>query len=422
MDRSQLLDIDGLADHPIFDEAVKEVAKPVVPALDENFITRQEAARLAAVGVGIEWPKTILPEGTALYESGVQKLKADRARWQRLPFAADAIPVITAALVAEDRRDDKVKVKELYVQPADGSVLYIPENSDQHVALGYDRHAFSQLVAQTNLKDGPRGTAATLLFLDPTERAQVLNSRLPASEAIVTARTKVTHNGHRVARAFLSQRYADINDIHVAEALQGALNGDAKVARLDYKPGDERSRFEVIFPSEIPVETFRVGDVHYAVLTVDNSETGEGSLKVTAGLLRAACANLTLAGGSVSIRHAGNAENRRAQTRLAIKEALALLDPLVQAITVSARTVIPDNESASSIIEQLAKKYELREERAQAWLNTYEAGYSHSPTVWGLSSALTESAQSLDWWTEQAAEDRSGAPPRAPLRLQRSRR
>jgi hypothetical protein len=414
MERSQVLDID-YAQAPSIREA--EVAAPA--ALDTNYVTRQEAARLAAVNIGIGWPKTILPEGTALYESGVEKLKSDRARWATLPYAADAIPAVREVLAAEDRRDIVAAVKDLRLRPEDGRVTVVDkfapfqDINNANAFVGYDEHSFRQLAAQIpDLASGPRNTAGVLLHLSSAERAAIVNARVPESKSQVTVRTKVAHSGQRIARAFLSSRYADVNDYDVADAIGAALNGDGRIAKLDYKPGDSHSRFELFYPSEIPIETFRVGDIHRALVQVENSETGEGSVKVTAGLIRALCANLTTAFGegvTVSIRHTGSTELRRGQMRAAIRAALAQLDPLVQAITVSARTAFPEGETASSLIEKLAAKYSVSDERATAWETTFKNGYAQSPTVWGLSSAISEAAQGQEWWHTQAEEEKVAA-------------
>jgi hypothetical protein len=45
-------------------------------ATSEGFDTRQERARQACEAAGITWPGTWLPEGTALYQSGADKLRA----------------------------------------------------------------------------------------------------------------------------------------------------------------------------------------------------------------------------------------------------------------------------------------------------------------------------------------------------------
>ena len=382
---------------------------PAVHPVDEaHFQTRQDAARRACVDAGIVWPATILPEGTALYESGTETLKADRARWQKLPDAATGVRVVKAALAAEDRRDFKVPVNELRLDNT--ARLYRIGRDGQPPPAGYDKHAFRQLVAQTpgcGAGEAPRAFATALLHLDADERADILNRRLPRAEVTTTVRTKLSTNGKRIVRAVLSERYGDVNDIHVADAIESSLNGDARTAKLDYKPGDKRSQFEVIFPSQVPVKTFVVGDVHYAGFTVQNSETGEGALTIRAFMMRAACANLTLApGDGVSIRHIGNGERLAGQLKAGVMAALGQLDPLIATIQRCAGEDLSfTNKSPSELIAQLAKKYAVSGERAQAWADTYEQSYAQSPTTWGITSAITEAAQGAEWWGAQSGEE-----------------
>ena len=68
----------------------------VVKSYTQPFESRQERARKACEAAGIVWPGTILPPGTALYSSGVEKLKSDRAAWQRLPIASEVVVLAEA--------------------------------------------------------------------------------------------------------------------------------------------------------------------------------------------------------------------------------------------------------------------------------------------------------------------------------------
>lgn len=392
------------------DLAGNDVAAPAeAHPTEQHYETRQDKARLACQEAGIVWPATILPPGTALYSSGVATLKADRARWAKLPDAHTGIAVVKAALEAEDRRDFAVPVKELRLDCSTGRMHRAGMNG---TPAGYDKHSFRQLVAQTpgcGAGEAPRSFAGALLHLDNDERAAVLNRRLPAAKSSVTLRTKMSHDGSRIVRAVLSEKYGDLNDIHVGEAIEYALNGDAKVAKLDYKPGDSRSQFEVIFPSQVAVKTFVVGDVHYAGIRISNSETGEGTGHVQAFLMRAACANLTLAAGDgVSIRHVGKTERLAGVMKAAVQAALLQLDPMIALIQKSATERVTDftAKSPSEIIRALAKKYEVSDVTTAEWTKTYESSYAKSPTTWGITSALTEATQrSSDWWGQQADDE-----------------
>lgn len=401
------------SDMPLFNAPAPVVA----PVNDPNFVTRQEAERVAAEAEGIRWPKTILPEGHALWDSGLTKLKADRFRWQQDPKAIRALPVIKNALAAEDRRDiPDVPVSDLRLHATNGR-LYRASKNSANVASGYDSHAFRQLLGQIpgmGAGTAPRGFASSLLYLTDAERAAIVNARIGKSERKVMLRTKLAHSGHRVVRAVLSERYADVNDLHVAEGIERGLNGSLQDVRLQYRPGDTASQFELIFPSQVPVETFRVGDVHYGFVAIENSETGQGSIRVRPGLFRAACANLTLALGEgieVVIRHAGDAERVRGAMRAAIATAIGQIAPLVDTIQNSAKETLASvtSKPVGELMAQIAKKFEVSPERAAAWTKTFEASYSMSPTTWGVTSAITEAAQQQDWWVTQKEEEEVAA-------------
>src|SRR5258705_2635863 len=101
-----------------------EIVTTVVPTTPD-FKSRQEQARLACEAAGIVWPGTILPEGTALYSSGVETLKNDRAAWQRLPIASEVIGLVETALASEQRKDFEVNVEDLRLRPTDGRIVKV---------------------------------------------------------------------------------------------------------------------------------------------------------------------------------------------------------------------------------------------------------------------------------------------------------
>ena len=148
---------------------------PVHPVDDENHVTRQEAARRACEAAGIDFPPTILPPGTALYESGVEKLKADRAHWARMPTVAEAVPLVIQALETEERADYDVDVNKLRLKADTGRVVSLDNLDNPDVkGFGFSAHSFRQLMQQIpSLSSGnaPRGMTSALLHLSDHERA-----------------------------------------------------------------------------------------------------------------------------------------------------------------------------------------------------------------------------------------------------------
>lgn len=391
-------------------------SKPSTPAGSKlahpDHETRQEETRLRAEAVGIRWPGTILPPGTALYESGVEKLTADRARWAKLPNAAEALPVVAQALEAEDRRDFVLPVSELRLHEANGRLYR--QGKERETPSGYNPHAFRQLVGQIpgmRAGEAPRGFASALLHLTDAERARIVNTRIHKAPKEAMLRTKLTHNGARVVRAVLSERYADVTDIHVAAAVHASLNGGSNTIKLDYRPGEDASQFELIFPSPVPVKTFVVGDLHYGYVEVRNNEIGSGSIEIVPGLFRAACANLTLSHGEgvrVAIRHIGDAHKVMRQMKAALAQAIAQIEPLVHEVEEAAGTEV--SGSIGDLMARIAKKFDAQGDAPARWLKRYEASYAlPTPTLWGVTSAITQAAQEAGGWRTQQAEEEIAA-------------
>lgn len=378
-------------------------------------ISRQEAARQACEAAGIVWPGTILPPGTALYSSGVESLKSYRQAWRQLPVAGEVVGLVADALQAEDRKDVAENVGHLRFRKMDGRLVRA-ENIDNTVpefGLGYGPHTLRQLVQQIDpLDNAPRGFSAALLYLSDQERAEILNKRLAVTdpETAIVLRTKKAHEGDRICRAALSKVYGSVTDHDIAGALGETLKGDSS-GRLDYKPGDSRSRFEVIWPSEIPVETFVVGDVHYACLSIGNSETGEGGLRIAPAVIRARCANLTLSTGhgtEVVIRHVGDPGMLLHRLKKAIRAAVDDLEPLLAVITASARIPLNDVWTPEKAFQAIAKRYEQPKETAGLWLKQLQAS-NYPASIWGIGAAISEAAHAKQTWGDEADWERLGS-------------
>lgn len=382
-----------------------------------EFETRQEKARRACEMAGIVWPETILPPGTALYTSGVDKLKSDRAAWRRLPLASEVVGLVGEALREEDRRDYPANVGNLRFRLTDGRLVSdkrFIEDPRPEFGLGYGDHTLRQLVAQIDpLDDAPRGFSSALMYLSDQERARILNERIGRTdpETAVTLRTRMPHTGTRICRAALSKVYGSVTDHDIAKAVGEMLEGD-KTGKLDYKPGDDRSRFEIVWPSEIPVETFVVGDVHYGMLSIGNGDTGMSSLRIAPAVVRARCANLTISvgqGTEVVIRHVGQTEELVFRLKRAIRAALDDMEPLLAVIAGSARIPLDVKVwTPEKALGAIAKRYQLPAATAENWLSTFnESRYPES--IWGLGAAISEGAHRGETWVDEHEQERIGS-------------
>ena len=410
--------ISSAAANPLFGTrtAVPAAKLSAAPGLVGDYKSRVAAAAAACVEAGLDWPATNAPEGEAMWASGHETLRAHRDAIARRPLAAKGLQVVEAALVAQDRQDYAARLPRLRLDGETGRLT-----SGTGAGAIYTPHAFRQLVGQVPSLKGPNNVAGVLAFLRPGERASILNTRLaelgdaPDADKVapITLRTRLADDGvTRLVRALLSSRYGDVNDLDIARAIAASeAVGDA---RLDYKPGDSHSRFELAWASDLPVATTRVGDVHKAVIQITNSETGEGALKVRAGVIRIACYNCTLSEGTgvevqMNMRHVGDSRVLAGKLKAAIDAAARQVEPLIAAITISARTHLPGDAKPADIFAKLARKFGVTGERAKAWGEVYTARYAAQDevggTAWGVSSAITEVAQELPWYAAAQEEE-----------------
>lgn len=406
------------------DDVVPSSPTPPPPALDKlDPDTRLDETVRRAAAAGIVLPATRLPVGHALWDVGREHAKADRKKWGALPFVKDgALRHVAEFLRAEDRQDYAIPLGNVRLGERTARFYKDANTARAHDkagtgGLGYSNRAFRQLVDRAGIDLG-RGTPTVLLGLDADERAAVVNRRIermkgpvnkdgkPGTLPNVFVRTKRVGGG-RVVRAFLSERYGEVNDLDVAKGLDKVLGGDPLV-RLDYKAGDDRSSFEALWANDLPIDTLRVGDLHKAMILIRNSETGDGSLRIIPGVLRILCANLTTAEGmgvTVSIRHLGDRETLVGQINAAIRQAAAQIDPLIGVITQAARVPVPEGP-IGDLFGKIGKRAGMTETVVKSWVDTFESRYSDSPTLWGVTSAITEAAQQRDWWVTQAEEEK----------------
>ena len=379
-------------------------------------LTRQELARRACEEVGIPWPETIVPEGEAFIESGIDALHARKREHEALPTVAQGAPAIVAALKAEERKDFTVKVSDLMVRD-DGRIIRKVSAGNGVPGLGYSDHAFDQLVARA-LPERPRGLAGTLRWLSPRERAEILNPRLISDDTVVL-RTALAHNGRRYMRATLSESYTSFTDLDIMGLLAqlstpGLHYGSGSSIgqyRMIYTPGSSESRIELLTMTDVPIPDLRVGDVHRLGKVISNSETAQGAVDLMLMLIRLRCYNASEAIGEsegvLNLRHIGDLARIQRRFVRALLHVDESLKPLVEAISHSARVRLPEREPQVIMLE-VAKKYGHSTERAQTWAEVYGRSYSESPTLWGLSGAITEAAQGMPW-AEQAREQRTAA-------------
>lgn len=387
------------------DMPAAETAKTATVTGFEGYESRAARAKEAATILGLDWPATIVPEGSALIDVGTEKLEGDRQRWAAMQPAKKTLPVVREALQAESRADYTRKLGDLRFGP--GGI--VSKSKEGMAGAPYSERVLSQIVGLTVPQPRPSGLGGVLAWIgDDDTTAKVLNPHLSKvrEEKEVLIRTKLADDGKRYIRAILSDRYGSVTDIDLAEAIEYALadDPDGLNAKIDYRPGDDHSSFLMVFPSEVPVETFKAGDIHYLAVRVQNSETGAGSVRARILMVRAICVNLTLATADMDVlnmRHVGQGATLRDKVRAALRSARRSLQPLVEAIQTSAKVVLPAEIEIIDAMTAIAKRFGAVEARAKDWAETWEAGYAQTRTAWSLGAAIQEASQGLTWTTAE---------------------
>lgn len=109
------------------------------------------------------------------------------------------------------------------------------------------------------------------------------------------------------ARAFLSDRYARIDNHDVCEAALPVVQEEAqKVGGLQLASCEvTERRMYVKFVTPRVVEEVKVGDAVQQGLVISNSEIGQGSLSITPMVFRLVCANGMVVGEGLKRHHVG---------------------------------------------------------------------------------------------------------------------
>lgn len=372
----------------------------------ESTTARQSALEIAATSIGIDLPRTILPVGHYLYSSGVTALRAHRAKWSKLPAATEAIVTLQRAQAAQDRRDFTVNLSDVRAT-ATARLFNAAKSPDGAGALGLTPHALKQLSSRIGISGG----GSTLAQLDNDETAAIINrrtARAGASEKVFLRTIKVP--GGRVIRGALSEKYAPVGDVDVANAI-ASLGARGQLPlheiKLAVESDVDQTSFSLIWPAPIAIDTFRVGDLHRVVVTIDSNEVGAGALKINLALERALCANLTIGtarGMSLNLRHLGSAERLRNKLNEGIRGALSQAHVLIDSVRASAATGLGE-KPVKEILAEIAESNGVTDKRAESWWNHYTTNYSDARTLWGVTSAITEAAQELPWYLARAEEE-----------------
>lgn len=275
-----------------------------------------------------------------------------REKFDRLPDAANAMTRLINQVQSEQRRDIEFPARDVRVNQ-DGLLVL----DRKRARILFTGRAFQSLTARLGM---PAGAATYLPAIEPklrainvnqwvegaygdaeTERAKeaytaqkkfepatlVFRTRNAPSKDDVESETPV-----RECFGCVSDSYGEFDADKIAEALRLAVPADAR-ARVTYD--GHRTKFDVIFFSNIKPEHAVAGEFFEAAVQIRTDDAGGGSIVVSAALHQNLCLNFIILDKAVEavarIRHIGSTEKLAEKFREAFKDALGKIDHFLKA-------------------------------------------------------------------------------------------
>jgi hypothetical protein len=362
-------------------EWVPVAPRPVTPsmpnieegAMDTAGATRSSHDRDAAVAAGFSPVATLYERGSRVNSTGVGNARRSRIEHDAKPLVVDAATGLIGQIRAEQRRIVTVGSGNVGMDEAGRVVAFSAKNGEQEagdVSFDLSRDAFGDLVSRLGY-----GGAEYLARLPAKARAANVNlwrsvisgadpemaaeaeriaesiGRKPAGAADKCAfRLRTRRDGHEEAFAVVSPDYAPFDADVIADAIRRVclstptmetqLDGGTFVADLSKARGrvsydGAKSRFEVMFHSDIRPEQYVAGEFFKAGILVRSDDTGGGSCRVVPVLWQNLCLNLLILdiakGDEISIRHVGSVQKLTRAFEKAFKSSLGKIAHFVKA-------------------------------------------------------------------------------------------
>lgn len=263
-----------------------------------------------------------------IYRRGTRATGSEthRAEFNALPEAAEGCAALIQEVQDENRRDVVVPAGELRMDK--GGKLVLPDA--RHMPLA--RQAMGGLAERLG---APAGASGYLSGVWPELRAINVN-RLAVAKAEYDAagsepttamlRTRASGVGREVF-GIVSEGYAPFDADKIAEAIQLAVPAGA---RADVLYDGFRSRFDVLFMTDVSPDEVVAGEYFKAGVRVRSSDIGGGSVAVSAMIWQNLCLNfiiLDVAKQEVArLRHFGSVEALAERFSKAFDTALGKID------------------------------------------------------------------------------------------------
>lgn len=325
---------------PVVPLVVAAPAEPKVGQYDIVGDARSAIDREAARAAGFT-------PAAPVYRQGLRAdgMRGHRDTFDALPLAAEAAERLERRVAAENRRDVTVATTDVRLNNA--GLLALSPRSPR---LTIDQRAFGSLVARLGM---PAGASTYLAAIEPELRAVNVNHWVAGD---VTRREQATRQdrislgkeyepgslvvrtrdsgvaGQRSAFGVVSPDYAEFDADRLAAAVKLATPPGAR-AQVTYD--GHRTKFDVLFFSDIIPEHAVAGEFFKAGVQIRTDDVGGGSLTIDAMIWQNLCLNFIIidrAGQHVDrIRHIGEPEKLAARFKKAFAAALDKLAHFTEA-------------------------------------------------------------------------------------------
>ncbi len=319
----------------------KPVVTPVRPNVaersdfSEEGKARSDRDRLEAKLNGFSPKPPVYAAGSRVNEIGVRNAESSRKEYDALPTVKNACASLVHVVGQEQRRDVVVERVSNIRMTGEGRIV---NQSTTGIAL--DERAFGGFLSRTGiggrdyLTRCPTHLRAVnvnhwLEELKLTERAQEAEAfRKKQSFEPLGAKFRTRLNrAEREIFAVVSPSYGSYDCDMIASALGQAAPADAR-GSVVYD--GTRTKFEVLFHSNILPSEYVAGEFFKAGVLISTDDTGGGSIRVSAVVWQNLCLNLIILDECVrpiaALRHIGSVTKLAERFRWAFGEAMKSIE------------------------------------------------------------------------------------------------
>jgi hypothetical protein len=271
----------------------------------DRALSDEESARES--GLAFTEP-TLFAVGTRLCESGRESYDRSRMEFEHRPLLSDALDLARQDFEKQGRVDFRCpNLRNVEMTPA--GLLVDCNDKPMPRDMGIGKHALGQAISRLGCSSS---SSAYLAACPVGLRAHNWNEWADPSGKPVVALVRTMRDrrsdedpkgsiagygqgSDRAAYAVLSERYQTRDLPDVAQDFLAALaaTGADKGARGDYLLAGPKWRLRATFHSSFKSDALVVGDIFRGEVSISGSDDGTGSVRVTVGVERARCVNLT---------------------------------------------------------------------------------------------------------------------------------